>query len=103
VERNQGLVIMKTSSTTIIKLLSLYRDIYVRHVNDMTIPVNGDQSAFREALFIMRTQVMDRVIPYEIGCRLEYGCDDGCLAVHRPFDQDKSGSDVRFEGFIRRW
>jgi hypothetical protein len=68
--------------------------VYVRHVNDPSVYILGDQASFREALFTMRPLIHDNVIPADIGCRFERGCDDGCLTVHRHWNRDKSGSAV---------
>jgi hypothetical protein len=98
-ERNLGVVLAQTGHPKIIELLTLYRDVYVRQINDENVKIKGDQASMREALFIMRVWIHDQVIPSSIGCRRTLGCDDGCLTVHRHWDQDKSGKDVRPAGY----
>jgi hypothetical protein len=93
-ERNLGFQLLNTGKSQTIDLLALFRDVYVRHVNNMDRYVLGDQAAMREALFTVRPSIHDIAIPITIGCRYEGGCDDGCLTVHRHWDQDKSGADV---------
>lgn len=93
-ERNLGFQLLYTGKPRVIELLALFRDVYVRQMNDPSIYTLGDQGPFREALFTMRPAIHDYSIPITIGCRFVGGCDDGCLTVHRHWDQDKSGADV---------
>jgi hypothetical protein len=98
-ERNLGVVLAQTGHPKIIELLTLFRDVYVRQINDETALVVGDQAAMREALFTMRIWVHDTMIPIDIGCRFTLGCDDGCLTIHRDLDRAKSGNEVRAQGY----
>jgi hypothetical protein len=93
-ERNLGFQIVHTGQPRAISLLALFRDVYVRHINDESIYVKHDQPSFREALFTVRPTIHDAVIPPDVACRMEGGCDDGCLTVHRHWDRDKSGDAV---------
>jgi hypothetical protein len=99
-ERNLGLIVVQSSHPKVIELLALFRDVYLRHMRDPKAGIHGDQSSFREALFTMRIEVRDNVIPHTVGCRYELGCDDGCLSVHRHHDRDKSGGDVKVVGLL---
>jgi hypothetical protein len=94
-ERNMGFVVLKSDHPKVMELMTLYRDTFVRHVSDPNVMILGDQASMREALFTMRVWVHDHVVSSSIGCRFVGGCDDGCLIVHRHWDRDKSGSDVR--------
>jgi hypothetical protein len=93
-ERNMGFVLVNTGHPKGLELLALFRDVYIRHIKDPNVFVMEDQQAMREALFTMRVWIHDHVIPDNIGCRFEFGCDDGCLTVHRHWDMDKSGKNV---------
>jgi hypothetical protein len=93
-ERNLGFQLLFTGKHQVIELLALFRDVYVRQMNDPSIYTLGDQGPFREALFTMRPSIHDIAIPITVGCRFVGGCNDGCLTVHRHWDQDKSGADV---------
>jgi hypothetical protein len=101
-ERNNGVVIAQTGHPKIIDLLALYRDTFVRHASDPNVDTHGDQASMREALFTMRVWIHDRVIPISEACRYTLGCDDGCLTVHRHWDRDKSGTNVRVKGHAKK-
>jgi hypothetical protein len=100
-ERNLGFQLIHTANHRALELLALFRDVYARHVNDESIYTLGDQASFREALFTMRPLIRDVVIPVTIGCRYVGGCDDGCLTVHRHWNQDKSGDAVESWKFLQ--
>jgi len=93
-ERNLGLQILVTGNPKVIELLALFRDVFLRHLRQ-NVRIHGDQASFREALFTMRIFVHDVVLSPRHVCRFVLGCDDGCRVVHRKFDQDKSGNNVR--------
>jgi hypothetical protein len=94
-ERNMGFIIVNTGHPKGLELLALFRDAYARHLNDPNVYILGDQASMREALFTMRVWVRDKVIPGTIVCRFQLGCEDGCSVVHRHWDRDKSGANVR--------
>jgi hypothetical protein len=101
-ERNLGVVLAATSHPKVIELLTLFRDVYVRHTNDMGFHNPGDQVSMRESLFTLRVYVRDTVIPANIGCRYTMGCDDKCLTVHRHWDRDKSGKNIHSPKYLAK-
>ena len=93
-ERNLGLQVLQTDDPDVIALITLFRDVYVRHANDLSIDIGNDQASFREALYTLRRTVNDVIIPAEKGCRHNAGCQDGCLAVHRHQHQTLSRAEL---------
>ena len=97
-ERNLGLHILRTGRPMVIKLLALFRDVYVRQANDTAhVSIGNDQCAFREALWSMKSTygVNETNIPADIGCRHETGCADGCLVVHRHSNPEMSRAELQ--------
>lgn len=97
-ERNLGLHLLATGKPKVIKLLALFRDIYVRQANDTVhVSIGNDQCAFREALWTMKATegLVEANIPNEIGCRHETGCADGCLTVHRHSNPEMSKAQLQ--------
>eukprot|EP00730_Choanoeca_flexa_P008798 TRINITY_DN12537_c0_g3_i1.p1 TRINITY_DN12537_c0_g3~~TRINITY_DN12537_c0_g3_i1.p1 ORF type:complete len:436 (+),score=48.05 TRINITY_DN12537_c0_g3_i1:439-1746(+) len=93
-ERNLGLQVLATGRPHVLRLLALFRDVYIRHVNDTArVSIGNDQASFREAVFTMRNTVRERTIPESVGCRHNAGCPDGCLVVHRHHKPELSGKD----------
>ena len=93
-ERNLGLQVLKTGKPQVLKLVALFRDVYIRQVNDTErVSIGNDQSAFREALFTMQDSITETSIPSNIGCRHDLGCADGCLLVHRHHKPELSGKE----------
>eukprot|EP00049_Salpingoeca_infusionum_P027885 m.34851 g.34851 ORF g.34851 m.34851 type:complete len:502 (+) comp9820_c0_seq1:96-1601(+) len=93
-ERNLGLQVLKTGDPKVIELVSLFKDVYLRQVNDTEhVSIGNDQSAFREALFTMYPDLVESIIPPNIGCRHDAGCADGCLVVHRHQRPELSGAE----------
>lgn len=93
-ERNLGLQVLRTGDQHVLQLIALFRDVYIRQVNDTAhVSIGNDQSAFREALFTMNNDIKEIIIPSDVGCRHEAGCADGCLVVHRHHRPELSGKD----------
>ena len=93
-ERNLGLHIVHTGRASVIQLIALFRDIYIRQVNDtVNVSIGNDQSAWREAIFTLKDQIKERIIPSNVGCRHDLGCPDGCMVVHRHHMPELSGKD----------
>ncbi len=95
-ERNLGMQVLKTGNPEVVRLIALFRDIYVRHVNDIErISIGNDQSSFREALYTMKDTVRQRIIPSNVACRHDLGCADGCMVVHRHMHPEMSGKEYQ--------
>ena len=89
---------LSTGKPRVLKLLALFRDVYIRQANDTEhVSIGNDQCAFREALFSMKATegVTESTIPADIGCRHETGCADGCLVVHRHTNPHLSKEELR--------
>lgn len=94
-ERNLGFQLLATYKLSVLRLLSLFRDVFIRHSNDENVNIKHDQSSFREALYTIRHEIKEFTIPREDICRHETGCDDGCFLVHRHQMPDLSGKEFR--------
>ena len=97
-ERNLGLHILATGNKRVLQLLALFRDAYVRQVNDTKfVSIGNDQCAFREAMWTMRDNfgLVESTIPAEHGCRHETGCADGCMVVHRHQNPEMSKAQLK--------
>jgi hypothetical protein len=97
-ERNLGLHMLSTGKPQVLKLLALFRDVYIRQANDTEhVSIGNDQCAFREALFTLKATlgVTESTIPADIGCRHETGCADGCLVVHRHTNPHMSKAELK--------
>jgi hypothetical protein len=76
-------------------LLSLALDAYTRHISNPHARLANYQSPFREALFSLQAGIKHVIIPSTVMCRYEGGCNDACLTIHRSYDLNKSGANVR--------
>lgn len=97
-ERNLGLHMLATGRPQVLKLVALFRDVFIRQANDTAhVSIGNDQCAFREALFSLKATlgVTESLIPESIGCRHESGCADGCLVVHRHKNQEMSRAELK--------
>lgn len=85
-ERNLGALAIDNSNADVQKLLNLYEQIYIR---EMTSADNkcflGDQTAWREALFLMtivKKEIREQTVKREYFCRGAGSCDTGCWISH---------------------
>jgi hypothetical protein len=93
-ERNLGLHVLNTGRPEVLRLVTLFRDVFIRQVSDLEhVSIGNDQSAFREAVFTLSDSITETIIPAEVGCRHNAGCADGCLVVHRHHKPELSAKD----------
>lgn len=93
-ERNLGLHVLATGKPEVLRLVTLFRDAYIRQVSDLEhVSIGNDQSAFREAVFTLQDSIKETLIPSDVGCRHNAGCADGCLVVHRHHKPELSAKD----------
>eukprot|EP01060_Flectonema_neradi_P004256 TRINITY_DN12777_c1_g1_i1.p1 TRINITY_DN12777_c1_g1~~TRINITY_DN12777_c1_g1_i1.p1 ORF type:complete len:469 (+),score=72.13 TRINITY_DN12777_c1_g1_i1:84-1409(+) len=93
-ERNVGIMILRTSEQPVKQLLQLWNTLYAGYVNNtkMCVKCFHEQPAMREALFLMKGKIHERLLPLDKvcrqgnairGCVLKKGCvTDGCDIVH---------------------
>lgn len=90
-ERSLGIQLLATGRPHVIQLIALFRDVYIRHINDTQhVETNNAKPALREALFTMQNEIREQIIPPETVCRFQSGCPDGCYIVHRSYKQNSS-------------
>ena len=70
-ERNVGIMILRTSEPEVKQLLRLWNDLYPGYVNStrMCVKCFHEQPAMREALFLMKDKIHERLLPLDKICR----------------------------------
>lgn len=96
-ERNLGLHLLATQNPLVIRLLALFRDVYIRQANNTEhVSIGNDQCAFREAMWTLKAEgLVESTIPADVGCRHETGCADGCYVVHRHSHPELSRAELQ--------